>query len=51
MSYGYTPPPVVFNDRTNEGLTDANARIGRMNNLVTELEVKHTMMNTVELFI
>ena len=49
MSYGYTPPPVVFNDRTNEGLTDANARIGRMNNLVTELEVKLEAMYRVML--
>ena len=47
MSYGYTPPPVVFNERTNEGLTDANARIGKMSSLVAELEVKIEAMYRV----
>lgn len=49
MSYHYTPPPVVINERTNEGLTDANARIGKMSNLVAELEVKIEAMYRVML--
>ena len=40
MSYGdYNQPPVIINDRSSEGLADANIRIGNMKSDIAELEI------------
>ena len=39
--YGYgNQPPVIINDRSSEGLADANIRIGNMKTEIAELELK-----------
>ena len=45
----YNPPPIIINQRTNEGITDAKARITKMSGLVAELEVKLEAMYRVML--
>ena len=45
----YSPPPIVINQRTNEGITDANIRIAKLSSLVTEFEVKVEAMYRVML--
>ena len=45
----YNPPPIIINERTNEGITDANVRIAKLNSLVAELEVKLEAMYRVML--
>ncbi len=41
MSYGdYNQPPVIINDRSSEGLADANIRISNMKSDIAELEIK-----------
>ena len=45
----YNPPPIIINQRTNEGITDANARITKMSGIVAELEVKLEAMYRVML--
>lgn len=40
MSYGdYNQPPVIINDRSSEGLADANIRIGNMKSDIADLEI------------
>ena len=45
----YNQPPIVINQRTNEGITDANIRIARLSSLVSEFEVKVEAMYRVML--